>query len=76
MSRGIVFSLPINPKSDGEFVKNTESAVSKSSARQMIRAMYFDKISSSMFNEIVKNAGDSFKSNKLAAGFFKYVRRR
>ena len=57
----------------GEFVKNTESAVSKSDARQMLRAMYFDKISSSMFNDIVKNADNSFKRNDLASGFFKYV---
>ena len=57
----------------GEFVKNTESAVSKSDARQMLRAMYFDKISSSMFNDIVKNADNSVKRNDLASGFFKYV---
>ena len=57
----------------GDFVKNTESAVSKSDARQMLRAMYFDKISSSMFNDIVKNADNSVKRNDLASGFFKYV---
>jgi hypothetical protein len=57
----------------GDFVKNTESAVSKSDARQMLRAMYFDKISSSMFNDIVKNADNSVKRDNLASGFFKYV---
>jgi hypothetical protein len=57
----------------GDFVKNTESAVSKSDARQMIRAMYFDKINSSEFNNIVREAATPSKANEMAASFFKYV---
>ena len=57
----------------GEFIKNTESAVSKSNARQMVRAMYFDKINSSEFNNIVTEADSPFKANKMASSFFKYV---
>ncbi len=57
----------------GDFVKDTESAVSKSDARQMIRAMYFDKINSSEFNNIVTEANTPSRANEMAASFFKYV---
>lgn len=56
-----------------EFTKNVNSPSAKGDIRQMVRAMYFDSISSSLFNDIVNAAGSKSKREGLASSFFKYV---
>ena len=56
-----------------EFTKNVNSSLAKGNIRQMVRAMYFDSISSKLFNDIVNAAGSKSKREGLASSFFKYV---
>tara|TARA_Y100001973_G_scaffold106792_1_gene187707 strand:+ start:16 stop:6813 length:6798 start_codon:yes stop_codon:yes gene_type:complete len=57
----------------GEFIKDVDSPVSKRSAKQMVRAMYWDKVSSNMFDDIVAVADKPSEMQGLASSFFKYV---
>ena len=56
-----------------EFTKNVNSSPAKGDIRQMVRAMYFDSISSKLFDDIVNSAGNKSKRESLASSFFKYV---
>ena len=59
----------------GHYVVDKEltSVATKHDAKQIIRALYFDKLSSSQFNDLVGSARDSEQLKKLSGSFFKYV---
>jgi len=57
----------------GDFIKDVNSPVARMDAKQMVRAMYWDKVSSNMFDDIVAVADKPSEMQGLASSFFKYV---
>ena len=57
------------------YVKESElnSPATEHDAKQMVRALYHDKVSSKQFNELMGAAKNSAQLGKLSGSFFKYV---
>ena len=55
----------------GEF--GAERAPTSSDVKQMVRAVYWDKVSNTMFNEMLAVSANSGELNNWAASLFKYV---
>ena len=57
----------------GEFVQEVDNPVARMDAKQMVRAMYWDSVSSKTFDDIVAVADKPSEMQSLASSLFKYV---
>ena len=57
----------------GEYVEKGAVTSTPEGVRQLIRAMYWDGVSSSSFTELIKAANNSAELGTIGSSFFKYV---
>lgn len=57
----------------GDFISNDNKPISRMDAKQMVRAMYWDQVSSKGLNDIIAVADNYSQMQSLASSFFKYV---